>query len=146
MIEDKWDARFLEQARLIATWSKDPSTQVGAVVVEPKTRTILATGYNGLPRNVGDTTARLNDRDFKIAATAHAEVNAIYSAARFGHRLEGAWLYCTWPPCTSCAVAIIQTGIARVISPKVEIPLRWVGSMTMAMSLLDEAGVQISQG
>ena len=40
---DKWDSRFLDIAREISTWSKDPSRQIGAIAV--RDRKILATGY-----------------------------------------------------------------------------------------------------
>ena len=32
----KWDRRMLGLVNLIATWSKDPSTGVGAVIVDAK--------------------------------------------------------------------------------------------------------------
>ena len=48
---NKWDMRFLELAALVATWSKDPSTQVGAVIVDSAKR-IVSVGFNGAPRGV----------------------------------------------------------------------------------------------
>ena len=60
----KWDRRFLELAKQISTWSKDPSTQVGCVVVGPD-REIRSTGFNGLPRGIDDTDERLNNREKK---------------------------------------------------------------------------------
>lgn len=45
----KWDERFIELARLVATWSKDPSTKVGAVIVRPY-RTVASVGFNGFAR------------------------------------------------------------------------------------------------
>ncbi len=150
--QSKWDRRFMELALQIATWSKDPSTKVGCVIIEPKTRTILATGYNGFPRGVADTKERLEDRTFKLMTTVHAEANAIYSAARFGMKLDGAWLYTTFMPCNSdehhgfpsCTSGIIQTGIRRVIVPTVSVPKRWEESMMMSKSLLIEAGLTIT--
>ena len=53
MFSEKWHYRFMEVARLIATWSKDPNTKTGAIVVGPD-REIRATGYNGLVRGVND--------------------------------------------------------------------------------------------
>ena len=44
---NKWETRFLEMARLVSGWSKDPSTKVGAVIVRPD-KTIASVGYNGI--------------------------------------------------------------------------------------------------
>ena len=60
----KWDERFIELARLVAAWSKDPSTKVGAVIVRPD-RTVASVGFNGFARGVDDTEERLNDRALK---------------------------------------------------------------------------------
>ena len=79
----KWDQRFLELAKQISTWSKDPSTQVGCVVVGPD-REIRSTGFNGLPRGIEDTSERLNNREIKYPMICHAEENAIMHAARTG--------------------------------------------------------------
>ena len=49
---EKWDRRFLRLAREVASWSKDPSTKVGAVLVDPLDNTIVSLGYNGFPRRV----------------------------------------------------------------------------------------------
>ena len=57
-MQEKWDARFLTLADSIATWSKDPSRGVGAVIVSP-VRQVIATGYNGLPRGFADHEERL---------------------------------------------------------------------------------------
>ena len=59
MFSEKWHYRFMEVARLIATWSKDPNTKTGAIVVGPD-REIRATGYNGLVRGVNGWSARPN--------------------------------------------------------------------------------------
>ena len=52
ILSNKWDIRFLEMAKLVASWSKDPSTQVGAIAV--RYRKVIAQGYNGFPRCMGD--------------------------------------------------------------------------------------------
>jgi len=72
----KWDNRFMTMAELISAWSKDPSSQIGAVIVNDERR-ILATGYNGFPRGIKDTEERLNDRDEKYPRIVHAEMNAL---------------------------------------------------------------------
>jgi len=74
----KWDSRFMDLARLVASWSKDPSTQVGAVIVDQDKR-IVSTGFNGFPRCVNDSPV---DREVKLLRTIHAEENALLFARR----------------------------------------------------------------
>ena len=57
---DKWQKRFFDLAQLVATWSKDPSSQVGAVIVDDKKR-IVSVGFNGLPIGVADTDGPQDD-------------------------------------------------------------------------------------
>src|SRR5210317_1151786 len=105
-MSSKWDLRFLELAKHISHWSKDPSTQVGAVAV--RNRRILATGYNGFPRGVADLPGRLENRNEKYLRTVHAEANAVAQAARNAISLEGSDIY-VWPflPCSSCCTLLI---------------------------------------
>ena len=139
----KWDHRFLRMAAEYASWSKDPSTQVGCVIVDPKTRRILSGGYNGFPRGIQDSPERLNNRDVKYQLIVHAEMNAIYNATSSGVSLEGATLYCVGlPTCSQCALGVIQTGIKRVvIGCDDPIPDRWKEHWRMSSALFDEAGV-----
>ena len=78
-------------ARNVASWSKDPSTKVGAVAV--RDRRMLVSGFNGLPTGVLDTDARLKDRDQRLKLTTHAEANCVAFAARAGICLNGATVY-----------------------------------------------------
>ncbi len=73
-----WDARFLELARLVSTWSKDPSTQVGAVITRGKF--VVSLGFNGHPKGVTDSPGRLENREVKYRTIIHAEINAILTA------------------------------------------------------------------
>ena len=50
----KWDKRFVELSKHVATWSKDPSTQVGAAVVDGQL-CVVSLGFNGFPRGVDDS-------------------------------------------------------------------------------------------
>src|SRR5580704_9582280 len=110
----EWHTRFLQFAQMVASWSKDPSTKVGACIVDSHRR-ILGTGYNGFPRGVEDTLARYADRPVKYAMVVHAEANAILNALG---SVEGATLYCNiGMPCSDCAKLIIQAGIKRVVCP-----------------------------
>ena len=82
-----WDNRFLSMAKLIATWSRDRSTKVGAVIVGPN-REVRSVGYNGFPRGVNDAIESRYERPGKYDWTEHAERNAIYNAARYGGPLR----------------------------------------------------------
>ena len=140
---NKWDERFLRIATEVASWSKDPGTTVGAVLVSDKR--IIATGYNGFPQGISDRFERYEDRDLKLAYTVHAEVNAILNAAKNGAKTNGSTLYVTFPPCVSCSTSVIQAGIARVVCPDLSTaPERWLDSFTMGNGLLEEAGVEVS--
>ena len=136
-----WDTRFLDLAEHVSKWSKDPSTKVGAVIVDSQRR-IVSTGYNGFPVGVMDSYDRLTDRDNKYEMIIHAEANAIL----FAHQhMNGMTLYTTpFQPCSRCASLIIQSGISRVISYEIEESKnRWVDSFKLAKELFDEAGVEL---
>lgn len=135
----KWDRRFMELAKLVAGWSKDPSSTVGAVIVRPD-RTICSVGFNGLPRGVEDHPERLLDRDKKLQYMVHAEANAILSARE---PLNNYSLY-VWPfhPCCHCAAAIIQSGIREVHCPDTTV-LRWSESFDVAKVMFTEADVTL---
>lgn len=139
----RWERRFIELARHISGWSKDPSTKVGCVVVGPD-REIRATGFNGFPRGVSDD-GRLHDRDEKYPRICHAEENAIMQAARTGVTLKNCTSYGTWPPCCRCARGMVQAGLKEVVFPKVEIPERWQEDFDRAMGMLHEAGIEVRE-
>lgn len=139
---NKWDERFVKIAQEVSSWSKDPGTKVGAVLVSNKR--ILATGYNGFPSGISDTFERYADREVKLAYTVHAEVNALLNAAKNGAKTEGSILYTTFHPCVNCAASVIQGGIDRVVCPAVEsAPERWHANFKRARDLLTEAGLTI---
>ena len=138
-----WDGRFLGLAAHIAGWSKDPSTQVGCVIVGPD-REVRSTGFNGLPRGIADTRERLEDRELKYPLICHAEENAIMHAARIGISLKGCTVYVTWSPCTRCARSLIQAGVSEAVYPtSAKVPERWAGDFTLASEMLAEAGVTL---
>ena len=141
-----WDQRFLNLAKHISEWSKDPSTKVGCVVVGPD-REIRSTGFNGLPRGIEDNDERLNNREIKYPLICHAEENAIMHAARIGISLKNCTAYVTWPPCTRCARSLIQAGVSTIIYPKdIEIPDRWMEDFNLSLNMLKEAKINIKTG
>lgn len=137
-----WDIRYLELAEQISSWSKDPSTKCGAVIIGSK-RQVVSSGYNGFPRGVTDTSERLNERSTKYQYVVHAEMNAIYNAAHTGTSLDGATIFIHGLPCCAeCAKGIIQTGIRRVVMPsRKKVSMHWAESWTLASQMLSEAGV-----
>lgn len=111
-----WDEYFMGIAKLSAKRSKDPSTQVGACIVNDDHK-ILSLGYNGMPIGMNDDNAPW-DREGEYLNTkypyvCHSELNAILNAR--GINLTGATLYVTLFPCNECSKAIIQSGIKKVI-------------------------------
>tara|TARA_R110002167_G_scaffold93122_1_gene249750 strand:+ start:7160 stop:7603 length:444 start_codon:yes stop_codon:yes gene_type:complete len=140
--EEKWDLRFMEMAELVSTWSKDPSTKIGAVVVDSNRR-MVGTGYNGFPRGVEDSCDRYADRPTKYSLVVHAELNAILNAAA---PLEGTTLYVTRAPCSECAKSIIQSGVRRVVwvgDEDAAMAARWAESRATMHTLFDESGIDV---
>jgi dCMP deaminase len=138
----KWDRRFLRIAEEVRLWSKDPGTKVGCVLVNE--RRIISTGYNGFPQTISDDLDRYIDREYKLSVTVHAEANAILNAAKNGTRVQGSTLYVTFPPCSQCASAIIQAGVAQVVCPDpASAPERWRSNFVAANNLFYEAGVKV---
>lgn len=143
--EKKWDLRFLEMAMMVASWSKDPSTKCGAVIVRPD-RSIVSTGFNGFPRGCDDSGSVYADRDLKLARVVHAEVNAVLLARQ---DVRGCTLY-TWPPgygptCDRCASVVIQAGITRVVHviQETDFASRWMEPCRRGLDMYREAGVTV---
>ena len=141
-----WDEYFTRMADLAATKSKDRGTRVGAVVVG-EGHTVLSTGFNGFCRGVSDSIEERYQRPLKYLFTEHAERNSCYAAARNGVSLKGATLYmnCKGYPCADCARAIIQSGIAEVVSRQGSFEGKgdWAASCAVAKEMLEEAGVKV---
>ena len=108
----KWDERFMRMTREVSTWSRDPSTRVGAYIAEGNLP--VSHGFNGFPRGTDDNPALYADRDRKYRRVLHAEQNAILFAQR---RLDGCTIYITHAPCARCTAQIIQSGITRIVCP-----------------------------
>lgn len=138
-IATSWVYRLLELAEHIAQWSKDPSTKVGAVIVDDQ-RVVLGVGYNGFPRGVRDTEERLVDRPTKHRLVVHAEANAILNART---SLRGAALVATKHPCSECAKLIVQSGIREVYAPPLDESGLWAEDGRFARLILSEGGVRV---
>jgi dCMP deaminase len=143
MAMNKWDLRYLALAKEVSTWSKDPSTQVGAVTVGSK-KEVLSQGFNGFPRGIHDSTERYQNREQKYQFVVHAEMNAIYNATYSGTSLDGATLYIYGLPiCSECAKGIIQVGIKKVVVEKSKELANWNESLKLSQEMFDEAGVKL---
>ena len=145
---DKWDARFMEIAHTVATWSScfQDNRQVGAVIA--KNKRIMTTGYNGassgiksckekgecLRRKLGIPSGTRNE----LCYATHAEQNAIIQAARMGICIDGATLYCTHQPCAICTKMIINSGITRVVYDEGY-------PDDFSLELFEEAGVKVEK-
>lgn len=112
MDRPSWQKTFIEVAKVIAKRSKDPRTKVGAVLV--KNNCIIATGYNGDPRNF-----KYNfnwNTEEKYDYVIHAEQNAIYNSIYIGssNSIKDSEIYLTLSPCNKCMLMLVQAGIKKV--------------------------------
>lgn len=136
-----WETYFMGIAHLSALRSKDPSTQVGAVIVDDEHK-VVSIGYNGLPKGCSDDEFPW-DREgdtfhSKYAYVVHAELNAILNAPR---SVKGCSLYVSLFPCNECAKAIIQAGIQEIIYEED----KYADTQTVQASkrMLESAGVKL---
>lgn len=121
----KWDHRFMEMAKLVASWAScyQQERKIGAVIVKDKR--VMTTGYNGAPAGVKTCVERgeclrkklgiPSGTRHEMCYAVHAEQNAIIQAAKLGISIDGATLYCTHQPCILCAKMICNSGIERVV-------------------------------
>lgn len=137
-VSEKWDRRYLAMARHVATWSKDPSTQCGAVLVM---RHAIIPGFNGFPEGMPDRPEWYLDREEKYSRIIHAEMNALLHARHLD--LTGASLY-SWPlmSCDRCAVLLLQAGVRRFVAPPLGLELqgRWNDSLCRTKLYIAEVG------
>lgn len=133
-----WHIRYMELAKHVASWSKDPSTKVGAVIAAPD-KVVVGLGYNGFPRGIEDSEERLHDRETKLSLVVHAEANAILNATK---SVQGCSIYTyPLPPCSECAKLIIQAGIKSVYFPYRKIEKRWQDSVNVSLRMFADAGL-----
>ena len=139
-----WDEYFMGVALLSAKRSKDPSTQVGACIIN-KDKRIIAIGYNGFPKGCEDDVfpwgkTDSNPLNTKYPYVVHAEANAILNS---NSSLKGSKLYVTLFPCNECAKLLIQAGIEEIVylSDK----NRKSDSFEASKRMLDAAGIKYSK-
>ena len=138
-MNDIWLHRFINLAEHVATWSKDPSTKVGAVIVDSNKR-IISIGFNGYPKKIPDDD--LYDREIKYAKILHAEINAILFAKR---DIKNCIIYVTNVPCPQCAAAIIQSDIVIVVTrePNKDFQSRWREKIFITKQMFNDADIDL---
>lgn len=139
-----WRLRFLDLAAHVASWSKDPSTKTGAVIIRPD-RTVASVGYNGFPRQMGDWDARYRDREEKYSRIVHAEVNALVHCRE---PVQGYTVYIyPFMPCDRCFVQLAQAGIAQIVAPVAQGAARerWEPVFVKVRGYAMECGIPITE-
>jgi len=137
----KWDRRYLELASLVASWSKDPSTKAGAVIIRPD-RTVVSVGFNGFPKNMPDNPEWYANREEKYSRVVHCEINAMIHSYE---NLKGYTLY-TYPfaTCDRCVVQMLQAGIVRFVfpEPSADALTRWAEAFVKTKKYITESGAE----
>lgn len=144
ILQDKWDRRFLEMARLVASWSKDPSTKTGAVIVRPD-RTVASVGFNGFPKWMEDHPHLYEDRAEKYSRIVHCEMNSLLHCK---DDVKGYTLYTVpFMSCDRCAVHMIQAGIIRFVfpTPTDDQLSRWGESFKKTRQYAQECGIKMTE-
>lgn len=136
----KWDVRYIEMTYFVAQWSKDPSTQTGAVIVRPDL-TVAGVGYNGFPKNMSDDWDLYADRETKYSRIVHSEMNALLHTRE---PVEGYTLYTTGMCCDRCAVHMLQAGISRFVwlEDSEYMRERWAEAFERTQLMFEEAKVE----
>jgi len=136
----KWQQRFMEMAFLCASWSKDPSSKVGAVITQGNR--IVSQGFNGYPHGVTDNPD--NPRELKYQLTIHAEANALLHSKR---DLTGCSIFATHYPCPNCTAMIIQSGITHIYVPEQndDFLSRWSDQIAVSNTMIDEVGIVVTE-
>ena len=134
---------FMMQALKMVQASQDPVVQVGCIVVSGD-GSVIGRAVNGIPKQL-HTAAPQPDLPF-YAWVEHAERRVIYDVLCRGHSLAGSTLYLTWFPCVDCARALVQVGIATLVtSPPDFRDAVWGENLRWANTLLRVAGVTMRQ-
>lgn len=139
-----WDVRWLGLAAHVASWSKDPSTKVGAVAVS-KDQRLLSMGWNGFPRGFQDRPELYADREYKYDYVVHAEKNCVYNAAREGVSLIDSTMYVHGMlVCSQCALGVRQCGVSRVViaTPDVDVvKVKWLEEFEKSGFVFYDGGI-----
>ena len=142
--KEDWKIFFMQQAQIMSTRSKDPSTKVGCIIVS-QDGYVISEGYNGFPRGIADTEERLNDRTQKYPRIVHGEANAVINACRNGTKIEDGVVFVTQPPCPDCAKMLVQSGISQIYYIDLDKSKKnvagWRDMLTFSFDMFKEAGI-----
>ena len=106
-----WDQYFMKIAETVALKSKDPSSKMGCVIVDPKKR-VVSLGYNGMLQGADESKMTLSERPMKYYFAIHSEMNALI----FAHQdLAGCTIYNKVATCENCLKYCLQAGIKRFV-------------------------------
>lgn len=149
----RWDNRYINMARYIGSWSKDPSTKVGAVLVRPN-NSVAATGFNGFPPGEDDSPHLYEDRAYKYEHVVHAEVNALDffrdGSLTSEQPARGFALYTSFPVCPDCMERLVEEGITTVVCPTLQTKgkdaawiAEWTKRMARALTIAERGGIAV---
>lgn len=109
--QKSWDEYFMNIAEAVAVKSKDPSSKMGCVIVDPKKR-VVSLGYNGMVQGADESKMTLSERPMKYYFAIHSEMNAVL----FAHQdLTGCTIYNRVATCENCLKYCLQAGIKRFV-------------------------------
>ena len=139
------DMHYMHLAVGYCNSSNDLSTHNGAVLLSKDGQYVLA--KNGIPEHWGikATRERLEQRPLKYNVIEHAENGSVFAAARSGIKTEGATVYCPWYACSRCAIALVCSGVSRIVGHTGMLertPDRWLEDVRLGFQMLQEAGVK----
>ena len=138
MNQEKMDRYFMGVAKLTSQLSHARRTKVGAVMT--KDNRIISIGYNGTPHTF-DNNCEDTLQDGSLVTkniVVHAEMNALCFCAKTEIESEGSTIYLTLSPCANCALAMIQSGIKRVVY------LEKYRNIS-GIKILEQAGIKVEQ-
>ena len=107
----EWDEYFMNIAEAVAQKSKDPSSKMGCVIVDP-TKRVVSLGYNGLIQGADESKLTLSERPMKYRFVIHSEMNAVLYARQ---NLKGCTIYNRVATCDNCMKHCLQAGIKRFV-------------------------------
>lgn len=129
----------LQFCRDLAKSSKDPSSKIGAMVLDCKGN-IVGKAWNRFPAGIKED-ARMSNRDEKYALIVHAEIGALLQA---GSRSKGGTIYVyafKGFPCPECTKHIIAAGIKKIVITGPELPKRWKSTQGLSQQMIEESGI-----
>lgn len=125
-------------AEVVASFSKDPSTKVGAVgAVNGR---VIGTGRNGFPPKIPDIPALYENRDAKHLMVKHAEENLVSIC---GDQIRGGDAFVTLVPCNDCAGLLITSGVKRVFTRPPIGDTIWTRKWELSTAMLLCVGIDV---